>query len=137
MGSVSNTISSFIDSYRDFGIHIIYAVTDPEKKEDYLEAVQEEFKLLKDKGITDDELNKSKDHIKTSLILSLESNVSRMRFNINGELYFEKSKKIDEIINEINIVSLEDINRILKNYPHPDDISTLLYGNIAEDNQIF
>ena len=82
-------------------------------------------------------MNKSKDHIKTSLVLSLESNVSRMRFNINGELYFEKSKKIDEIINEINIVSLEDINRILKNYPHPDDISTLLYGNIAEDNQIF
>lgn len=131
------TISSFIDSYKDFGIHIIYAVTDAKKKEDYLEAVQEEFQLLKDSGITDDELNKSKDHIKTSLILSLESNVSRMRFNINGELYFEKPKKIDEIINEINIVTIEDINRILKNYPDPDNISTLLYGNIAEDNQLF
>ncbi len=131
------TISSFIDSYKDFGIHMIYAVTDPGKKEDYLNAVKEEFQLLKTMGINEDELIKSKDHIKTSLILSLESNVSRMRFNINGELYFKKPKKINEIINEINIVTIDDVNRILMTYPDPGNISTLLYGNIAEDNQVF
>ncbi|MEN8222106.1 MAG: pitrilysin family protein [Acidobacteriota bacterium] len=131
------TIASFIDSYMDFGVHIIYAVTDPGKKEDYLNAIKEEFRSLKEDGISEEELKKSKDHIKTSLILSLESNVSKMRFNINGELYFKKPKKIKDIINEINIVTVDDINKILTDYPDPGNISTLLYGNFAEDNHIF
>ena len=127
------TISSFIDSYRDFGIHLIYAVTDPDKKEEYLNAVDAELRILKKNGISEQELEKSKDHIKTSLILSLESNVSKMRFNINGELYFNKPKKIADIINEINIVTVNDINNILIDYPDSENISTLLYGKIAED----
>ncbi len=127
------TITSFIDSYRDFGIHLIYAVTDPEKKEEYLNAVKEELKILKKNGISEEELEKSKDHIKTSLILSLESNVSKMRFNINGELYFNKPKKITDIINDINNVNINDINNILIDYPDSENITTLLYGKIAED----
>ena len=127
------TISSFIDSYKDFGIHLIYAITDPDKKEEYLSAIEEELGILKRNGITEEELENSKDHIKTSLILSLESNVSKMRFNLNGELYFKRSKKIADIINEINIVTVNDINNILIEYPDPDNITTLLYGKIAED----
>jgi len=128
------TVSSYIDSYRDFGIQMIYAATDPDKKDEYLNAVFSEIRLLKERGISEAELKKSKDHIKTSLILSMESNVARMRFNIIGDLYFKKPKKIEDIVREINGVSLKDIDNILSEFPSPEELSILLYGNMGEHN---
>ena len=126
------TISSFIDSYKKFGIHVVYAITDPAKTDDYLNAVKEEFEILKNSGINDEELEKSKDHIKTSIILSLENNVSKMRFNINGDLYFGEKRSLENIIEEINTVKTDDINMILRDYPDTNAAMTLLYGDISK-----
>ncbi len=126
------SISSFIDSYKEFGIHMIYAVTDPEKTDAYLNAVDHELRLLKEKGISISELNKSKDHIKTSIILSLESNLSKMRLNINGDIYFGYQRSLQEIIDEINAVTSDDVNSILENYPDYSGTMILLYGDISK-----
>lgn len=126
------TISSFIDSYKKFGIHMVYAITNPAKTDDYLSAVKEEFEILKKNGINDEELGKSKDHIKTSIILSLENNVSKMRFNVNGDLYFGEQRSLENIIGEINSVKKDDINMILRNYPDTNRAMTLLYGDISK-----
>ncbi|MCK5220269.1 MAG: insulinase family protein [Candidatus Aminicenantes bacterium] len=126
------TISSFIDSYKKFGIHMIYAITDPGKTNDYIDAVKEELKILKKSGIDPEELKKSKDHIKTSIILSLENNVSKMRFNVSGDIYFGEQRSLEKIIEEINMVKTDDINVILNNYPDIDEAMTLFYGDISK-----
>lgn len=130
------TISSFIDSYKKFGVHMVYAITDPAKTNDYLNAVKEEFENLKKNGICIEELKKSKDHIKTSIILSLENNVSKMRFNVNGDLYFGEQRSLEKIIGEINGVKLDDINMILNNYPDTNAAMILLYGDISKKDLI-
>ena len=96
------TVSSFIDSYLECGIQIIYAVIEPDKIDAYLRAVESEIGLLKKEGIRQDELERAKDHIKSSIILSLENNVSKMSFNTNQELYFKKEQEVADIIAEIN-----------------------------------
>lgn len=126
------TISSFMDSYKKFGIHMIYAITDPVKTNDYIDAVKEELKIIREKGITPAELKKSKDHIKTSIILSLENNVSKMRFNVSGDIYFGKQRNLENIIEEINIVKADDINMILNDYPDFNESMALFYGDISE-----
>jgi len=126
------TISSFIDSYKKFGVHMIYAITDPGKTNDYINAVKEELNVLKKKGIKPEELNKSKDHIKTSIILSLENNVSKMRFNVSGDIYFGEHRSLENIIEEINMVKADDINVILNDYPDLSEAMTLFYGDISE-----
>ena len=126
------TISSFIDSYKKFGIHMIYAITDPGKTNDYIDAVKEELKILKKSGIDPEELKKSKDHIKTSIILSLENNVSKMRFNVSGDIYFGEQRSLEKIIEEINMVKTDDINVILNNYPDIDEATVLFYGDISK-----
>ncbi|MCK5004518.1 MAG: insulinase family protein [Candidatus Aminicenantes bacterium] len=126
------TIGSFIDSYKKFGVHMIYAITDPGKTNDYIDAVKEELKVLKKSGINPEELKKSKDHIKTSIILSLENNVSKMRFNVSGDIYFGEQRSLENIIEEINMVKIDDINVILNDYPDFSEAMTLFYGDISK-----
>ena len=93
---------------------------------------REELKVLKKSGIDPEELKKSKDHIKTSIILSLENNVSKMRFNVSGDIYFGEQRSLEKIIEEINMVKTDDINVILNNYPDIDEAMTLFYGDISK-----
>ncbi|MBN2400714.1 MAG: insulinase family protein [Candidatus Aminicenantes bacterium] len=125
------TVSSFIDSYLECGVQIIYAVIDPEKIAPYLQAVKDEVELLKKEGIRPNELERAKDHIKSSIILSLENNVSKMSFNTNQELYFKKELDVASIITEINAATRDDINGFCRQYLNLDQAALFTYGRPA------
>jgi predicted Zn-dependent peptidase len=125
------TVSSFIDSYLECGIQIIYAVIEPDKIAAYLGAVRAEIELLKKNGIRADELERAKDHIKSSIILSLENNVSKMSFNTNQELYFKKEQEVAAIIAEINAATSEGINAFCRQYLDLDQAALFTYGRPA------
>jgi predicted Zn-dependent peptidase len=122
------TISSFIDSYLDCGVQLIYAVIEPDKTGAYLRAVSSEIELLRKKGVGSDELERAKDHIKSSIILSLENNVAKMRFNANQELYFGKEQTVAAILAEINAATVGDINGFCRKYLGLDRAALLTYG---------
>lgn len=122
------TISSFIDSYLECGVQLIYAVIEPDKTGAYLRAVRDEIELLRKKGISGDELERAKDHIKSAIILSLENNVAKMRFNANQELYFGKEQTVAEILAEINATTGRDINGFCRKYLSLDRAALLTYG---------
>jgi len=125
------TISSFVDSYLECGVQIIYAVIEPDKIAAYLRAVQDEIDLLKKEGIRSDELERAKDHIKSSTILSLENNVSKMSFNTNQELYFKKEQDVASIIAEINAATRDDINGFCRQYLNLGQAALFSYGRPA------
>jgi predicted Zn-dependent peptidase len=125
------TVSSFIDSYLECGMQIIYAVIEPGKISAYLQAVKAEIELLKREGIRSEELERAKDHIKSSIILSLENNVSKMSFNTNQELYFKKEQAVAAIIAEINAATREDINGFCRQYLDLDRAALFTYGRAA------
>jgi len=126
------TISSFLDGYKDSGIHIIYSIIEPAKIDEYLLAVRGEILNLKKKGINRDELERAKDHLKSSIILGLENNVAKMRFNVNQELYLEHDIKLNEIIENINGVDCDDIKILLETFLDIEEAAVLFYGNIDE-----
>jgi len=125
------TVSSFVDSYLECGVQVIYAVVEPEKAAAYLQAVKDEIELLKNKGIGSDELERAKDHLKSSTILSLENNVSKMRFNTNQELYFKKEQTVAQIIAEIHAATCSDINGFCRQYLDADRAAIFTYGPLA------
>ncbi len=122
------TISSFIDSYRECGVQLIYAVIEPDKTGAYLRAVHGEIERLRKEGVSNDELERAKDHIKSSIILSLENNVAKMRFNANQELYFGKEQTVAEILAEINAATVTDINGFCRKYLGLERAALLTYG---------
>jgi predicted Zn-dependent peptidase len=125
------SVSSFIDSYLECGIQIIYAIIEPDKIDSYLLAVESEIGLLKKEGIRQDELERAKDHIKSSIILNLENNVSKMSFNTNQELYFKKKQEVAAIIAEINAATIADINSFCRQYLNLERAALFTYGRPA------
>jgi len=125
------TISSFIDSYLECGIQIIYAITEPDKIDSYLLAIEAEIGLLKRNGIRQDELERAKDHIKSSIILSLENNVTKMNFNTNHELYFKKEQEVAAIVAEINAATSESIHGFCRQFLNLDQAALFTYGRPA------
>ena len=127
------TVSSFVDAYLECGIHLVYAIVDPGKSDEYLRAVKEEIEALKKNGITREELNRAKDHIKSSVILGLEGNVSKMRFNVNQEFFLKRELQTREIIENIDKATGDDINRLFETYLDLRKTSVFFYGNVDEE----
>ncbi len=125
------TIYGYPSSYQNNGAFVIYTATSPRNAEKAVEAIREEIDLLLEKGVSDDELNKGKEQLKTSLVLGQESTSAMMRtFGGHalqtGELYdFDKRiKSIDAITKEDVLKSAKEIfdfNQVCSSIVAPSD----------------
>jgi predicted Zn-dependent peptidase len=134
------TIHSFLDFFLDTGLIVVYSIVEAEKVSEYLESVRSVIQEMKQKGISKEELGRAKDHLKSSIILGLESNMSKMRFNVNQDLFLKRELKINELLEDINETSVKDINKLLDVHLNIDRASLLLYGNVNEEkyrNHVF
>jgi predicted Zn-dependent peptidase len=104
------SVYSYHSSYEDSGMLTIYGGTGANQLGLLSETIQETLSVLKRDGITPKELENSKEQMKGSLMLSLESTNSKMSRNGKNELLLGKHKTMDEIITELNGVSLESVN---------------------------
>ncbi|MBY8912145.1 insulinase family protein [Bacillus sp. YC2] len=104
------SVYSYHSSYEDSGMLTIYGGTGANQLGLLSETIQETLSVLKRDGISPKELENSKEQMKGSLMLSLESTNSKMSRNGKNELLLGKHKTMDEIIGELNAVSLESVN---------------------------
>ncbi|MDP4156708.1 MAG: insulinase family protein, partial [Bacillota bacterium] len=74
------------------------------------ETIQETLDKLKAEGITDKELKNTKEQLKGSLMLGLESTNSRMSRNGKNELLLKRHRSLDEIIEQIDSVTMTGVN---------------------------
>jgi predicted Zn-dependent peptidase len=77
-----------------------------------VELTLREFRSLRHEGVTADELRRAKDHLKGSLMLSLESTGSRMTRIAKQELYFQRPFTFDEILADIERVTVEEVKAL-------------------------
>ena len=63
-----------------------------------MESIVTEFRKLKTEPVPDEELRRSKDQLKGSLMLSLESSTARMSNLARQEMYFDRFYDLDELI---------------------------------------
>jgi predicted Zn-dependent peptidase len=72
----------------------------------------EELRGLKRELIPDAELRRAKDHLKGSLMLSLENTASRMSHLARQEIYFDRHFGLDETLAGVERVSDVDLQRV-------------------------
>ncbi len=123
-------VFSELSPYRDTGMLSIYAGTALEKAGQVVRSVTGEFASLKEQLVSDEELRRAKDHLKGSLMLSLESTSSRMSNLARQEMYFGKFFTLDEIIDSIERVTREEICDIAREFFQPANISVTVLGNL-------
>lgn len=105
------SVFSSSGSFMKNGIFSIYAGTGHDKVGVVLEAIKEELDLLKSQGIKGDELAKAKEQLKTSIVFSQENVSSRMYSNGRNALLLDKIITVKEILEKIDRVSPEDLDR--------------------------
>ncbi|MFC0558556.1 M16 family metallopeptidase [Halalkalibacter alkalisediminis] len=122
------SVFSYHSSYQDSGMLTIYAGTAHAQLDELTKSLLETASVLAEEGMTDKELRNGKEQLKGSLMLSLESTNSRMSRNGKNELLLKKHRTLDDIVNEIDQVTLSDVNQlalsILKEKPSISLINT-------------
>ncbi|HLG31542.1 MAG TPA: pitrilysin family protein [Ignavibacteriaceae bacterium] len=116
---ITYQIHSFLNSYYDTSAFGIYYSTNPKQTTKVLEIVNREMQKLKEKKISERELQRVKEYLKGSTLLSLESTTNRMIRMANAMLYFGRVITIEEFLKKIDYVTVKDIfevaNEVLDN----------------------
>ena len=103
---------SNLTTYSDAGVITIYAGCATEKVHEVVDLTLAELRDLRETIVPADELQRAKDHLKGSLMLSLENTSSRMSQLARQQLYFGRHFSLDEVLGAIDAVSAEDVQRV-------------------------
>jgi predicted Zn-dependent peptidase len=105
-------VFSGLSAYRDAGNITIYAGCANEAVGEVIDLCVEELRGMKRAPVPDAELRRAKDHLKGSLMLSLENTASRMSHLARQEIYFDRHFGLDETLAGVERVSAGDVRRV-------------------------
>ena len=123
-------VFSELNPYSDTGCLSIYAGTSIEAARKVVESILKEFKELKQDPIPEEEIRRAKDHLKGSLMLSLESTSSRMSNLARNEMYFGRFFSLDELVESIEAVTTDDVQRLARTFFDQKQIALTVLGNL-------
>ncbi len=106
--SVYSALSTFVDS----GYLVVYAATSPGSGREVIELVCDELRSLRERGPSAAEVSVAREHLKGSLMLSLESTTSRMSNLARQEIYFRRQQTPAEALRAVDAVTVAQVHRI-------------------------
>jgi len=112
-------VSTSYSMVRDYAGLFTYAAMLPEKAQETLEVTVGELRRLGD-GIEQDELDRAKTQLKSSIVMMGDSTSSRSMLLANNWHFLGRVKTMAEIKNEIDAVTSKDILAYLEAYPAKD-----------------
>ncbi len=118
-------VNTFLNSFENYSSFGVYFSTGGEAKKAE-ELVFNEFNKILKNGITKKEFDRSKEYMKGNLIMHLESTTNRMIRMSQSMFYFNKIRKIQDSVDNINAISLSEINEIAKSLLDIDSFSKVV-----------
>ena len=110
------SVSARHSANQDYGVIVGYAGTTPERAQETLDVLVAELRNLPG-TIKSEELSRSKTTIKSSLVLGEESTASRASSNTQDFWVGKRIRPFEEIMDNIESVQAEDIDRLCQNFP--------------------
>lgn len=126
------------DEYADVGTIVSTAGIDPKRVTEAIEVMMAEYSKVAhgEMALTDDELTKAKEFLKGHLVLDLEDSRSVSGFYAHQELLEEKIENPDEVIEQIDKVTKEDIEAVGKEFFVEKTLNLALIGNFADGQKL-
>jgi predicted Zn-dependent peptidase len=123
-------VFSGLSAYRDAGSFTVYAGCANEAVGEVIDLVVEELRGVKNAPVPEAELQRSKDHLKGSLMLSLENTASRMSHLARQEIYFDRQFGLDDTLAGIERVTAADVQRVAADLFTNGSVSATVLGNV-------
>jgi predicted Zn-dependent peptidase len=125
-------VYSFLSSYVDAGLLGVYAGVATEHVNETIDLILAEIRKLCSEPVTETELAAAKEHLKGSVVLSLESTDNIMTRLAKNEITYERYVGLDEILRAIDAVTAEDLRRLAEAYLHRDSLALTLLGPVHD-----
>jgi predicted Zn-dependent peptidase len=123
-------IESDLSPYTDSGVLSVYAGTSRESAAQLIRSVCDEFRAVRGDGVSVEELRRAKDHLKGSMMLSLESTSARMSNLARQAMYLHRFISLDEMLTSIEAVTREEVHAIARDFFEPGRITLTVLGSL-------
>lgn len=129
LGLVYN-IESSITSYNGAGMLSIYLALNSDQVYRVAKLIKSELEKIKHEYISEVELNKSKEHLKGSYILSLESSFNKMYEMGKCLLHDKRIETPEDVMKQINEVDMDSVIRVIDKYMDWKHLNVSYVGNV-------
>lgn len=126
------SIYSYTSQYSKAGLFSIYAAMSPGQMEKVFSLIFDEIRNLREEGISQKVLDKTKEQIISNFIIGSESTVNRMTSNGGGILLKDNILTIEEVIEKIEAVTLNDMRNIISELFDYSKMSISAVGRIEK-----
>jgi predicted Zn-dependent peptidase len=108
------SIYSYATQYSETGSFSVYAGAAPKRIHDVLAIVRDELDRVIADGLSEEELERGKGHLKGSLVLGLEDTAGRMTRLGKSEITSGEILTVDEIVRRVDEVTDHDVRAVAK-----------------------
>jgi len=120
------------DEFTDTGVLSARAGVEHSKLEVVISAILAEFKRLKEELVSEEELQKTKDHMIGSMMLGLETSNSVAMYYGFQELIKKEMKDPNEVADMLRAITQKDIQRVAKDIFKNEKLNLALIGPVEE-----
>ena len=131
--ALAYSVYSFHHNHSDSGAFIVYAGTSPEGARTVTAAIMKELSLLKNKPVTELELQSAKDFLKGSMLLAMESMDNRMSRLAKNELFLRRiGISLDESRAMVDAVTIENVQDLAQRLFVNQTLNLQIAGRVDE-----
>jgi len=117
-------------TFSDVGVFNIYAGTSPKQLNEVLDLSLAEMSRVVNEIVPDEELKLAKDQALSSILLGLESSSARVSALARQEIIHGRRITPEEIMEKIEAVKAEDLQRVAQEYFRNDSLALGALGNL-------
>lgn len=129
-------IASEVDSYLDAGSLSTRAGVDQSRLEEAIRAIHTEYLKCAKGGVTAEELARAKSYLKGKISLTLEDSEELAHFYGKQHLLYPKTKDVSEYFEEIDRVTLPQVNAIAKRLLLPEEMRLTVIGKESDEAKL-
>lgn len=122
------SVYSYASIYKEVGVLYLYAAVNSKNAQNAYDELLNEMRLISEKGITQKELDRAKELIKGSTVLSCESTSARMNSFGKRLLLFGEVFDVEKELKRVSDVTLDKANEVAAKYFSPEKRATAIVG---------
>ena len=133
--SLAYDVHSSAAHYLDTGAFVVGAAVDPRKVDECIRAVRGELERLRSAAVPEQELVKAKEYIKGRILLRMEDSRAVSSWIGGQELLHREIRSVDEIVDEVEAVTTQGIQRVAGDILHDDRANLAIVGPYRKESR--